>query len=389
MTTSWTRDRRGMTLIEMMIALTMFTIVLGGAMSFLRYQSRGFRIGSDRAALIQNLRYAADFMAQDLRTAGANVPDEQPVIIYAGEKTISFNADYATLLSGDPFAVYYDPDAPLGATTALLKSQRQILPGTDMAYPDTNYRQAGGVNSEAETLTFFFQLDTATARTDDYVLYRQINHLGAEVVSRNLLQTTGLPFLQYYRRVMPANAPVFVALVATGLLPAKHTKMIHMSPSDTGAFARIDSLVGTRVNFTVTNGLTGVDERIRTITRLVWLPNVGKATRLTCGDEPLPVASLTATPVVLGGGDPGMSLAWNAALDEASGEKDVVRYVLWRRILGALEWGETYQSLPAGLPNYVFVDDAVTAATTYQYALAAQDCTPKTSSLATAAGVIP
>lgn len=378
-----------MTLIEMMIALTMFTIVLGGALAFLRYQSRGLRIGSDRAALIQNLRYAADFMAQYLRTAGANVPDEQPVIIYAGEKAISFNADYATLISGDPFAVYYDPDAPAGATAALLKSQQQILPGTDMAYPDTNYRQAGGVNSAAETHTFFFEPDTATARGDDYVLYRQINHLQAEVVSRNLLQTIGVPFLQYYRLVTPANAAAFVELVPSGLLPAKHTQKIHLSPSDTGAFARIDSLVGARVNFTVTHGLTGAAERTRAITRLVWLPNVGKATKLTCGDGPLPVALLSATPVVLGGGDLGMRLTWNAAQDEASGEKDVVRYVLWRRVLGEVQWGETYQSLPAGLPNYEFVDDAVTAATTYQYALAAQDCTLTTSSLATAVGVIP
>ncbi|MGE5143323.1 MAG: PilW family protein, partial [Acidobacteriota bacterium] len=185
---------RGLTLIEMLIALTVFSVVLAGALAFLRAQGRSFALGSQRSSMLQNSRFAFDELEKDLRTAGAGAPDIQPAIVYAGPNVVAFNANYATRTPGDVFAVYYDPDVPIGAADAARKSDRFTIPTTTVAYPDTDYLQGGLINSSAETITFFFAPDSTTSRSDDYILYRQVNNLAPEVVSRNITATGAVPF---------------------------------------------------------------------------------------------------------------------------------------------------------------------------------------------------
>jgi hypothetical protein len=169
----------------------------------------------------------------------------------------------------------------------------------------------------------------------------------------------------------------------------RHTVPIHLAPSDTGLAAKIDSIRGARLSFTATNGLTGTSERRRAITRLVWMPNAGLSTKKTCGDEPiLGTVALLAAPVMVAG-LPGTRLTWNPAQDESIGEKDVERYVIWRRLNGTTDWGDPYESVPAGLPAYTYEDVAVDSAVAYEYGLAAQDCTPRLSALQKSAAVTP
>ncbi len=373
--------QRGMTLIEMVIALAVFSAVMAAALSFLRSESRAFNLGTERLNTAQNLRFAVNLLEQDLRTAGAGVPDEQPFLVYAGRDVVAFNADYTTNVKNDVFAVYYDPDAATGEVTALTRAQRVQIPNTLFTYPDTTYILAG-VNSPAETIIFFFRPDSLTARADDYGLFRQVNGRPAELVARNLLQTPGLPLFQYYRLVTPQNGPPRYEPVADALLPLVHTLPIHLSPGDTGVAGRIDSVRAVQINVTGTNGLTGAAERQRVLSRLVRFPNAGLANRRTCGDEPLLGSALVATPGAGSAGEPIVTLAWNAATDETGGEKDVVRYVIWRRLQAAPDWGDPYLSIPAGNANYAYVDGAVNSGDGYVYALAAQDCTPGLSQLA-------
>jgi hypothetical protein len=144
--------------------------------------------------------------------------------------------------------------------------------------------------------------------------------------------------------------------------------------------SRVDSLRAIEVTFTATNGMTGTAERQRTVSRMIRLPNAGLRKKKTCGDEPLLGGpAFAAAFVPLAGGEPAINLTWFPATDENGGEKDVVRYVIWRRLLADLDWGEPYLSLPAGSANYLFTDAAVGSGNTYVYALAAQDCTPQTS----------
>lgn len=372
---------RGMTLIEMLVALVVFSFVLAGALAFLRAQGRTFSLGTQRVAMLQNSRFALDELEKDLRTAGAGAPDIQPPLIYLGPSVIAFNANYLTNTPGDVFAVYYNPDAPNGSTDAVRKSGAFTIPTTAVTYPDTDYLDGGVINSAAETITFFFVPDSTTSRADDYVLYRQINNLPREVVSRNILQTAGVPFFQYLRLAVVGGAPV-IQQVPNASLPLRHSVPIHLAVSDTSPASIIDSVRTVLVSFTVTNGLSGTTERKRSLSRFIRLPNVGLASKQTCGDPPLPPTAVSAVWNPAAGGGPGVDITWGASTDELAGEKDVERYVIFRKLITDPTWGDPYLSLPPkGSSPYLQTDHDVTSGAKYMYALAAQDCTPSNSSV--------
>jgi type II secretory pathway pseudopilin PulG len=374
-----------MTLVEMLLALFVFSFVMAGALTFLNSQSKSFTLGSERVAMYQNTRFALNEMEKDLRTTGAGSPDQQPQLVYVGPSVVAFNANYWTNTPGDVEAVYYNPDAPDSAVKALKKTQKITIPTTTFGYPDTNYFFSPSENSRAETIIFYFALDTATARADDYVLWRQVNNLSPELVSRNLLQTPGLPFLQYYQLSTPAGGGTpSLNLVGAASLPWMHVNKIHLAPTDTGRVidggARIDSLRALRVNFTSTNGRTGSAERRRTLSRMIRLPNAGLVNKKTCGDEPQlggSFAPVAAPGYAADGVTPVVTITWTAATDENGGEKDVERYILWRRLAADPDWGDPIVTVPAG--TYTHTDYGVAPTTSYFYAVAAQDCTPTES----------
>ena len=139
------------------------------------------------------------------------------------------------------------------------------------------------------------------------------------------------------------------------------------------------------MSFTVTNGLTGTAERRRGLSRYIRLPNVGLANRQTCGDMPILGTALTAS---WNAGVGGVDLRWNKAVDEGTGERDVTRYVIYRRLATDLGWGDPYLSIPpVGTPTYLYTDAVVTSGAQYVYGLAAQDCTPTNSTLVPSAQV--
>jgi len=379
------RPAAGFTLVELLVALVVFSAVMAGTLGFLRSQGRAMSLGSDRMNAVQNLQFALSTIEQRLRAAGANLPGAQPAIIYAGRNVVAFNADYATNVPNDPFAIYYDPDVPAGAVTALTKAQRITLPLTTVGYPDTSYT-TGGINSPAETMIFFVAPDSTTARGDDYILFEQVNGGPPDMVSRNIIGSPTTVYFDYYRLASVAGTLSIDSLPAARL-PLVHTVPIHLAPADTGAAAVIDSIRGIRVTFTVTNGLSGAAERRYTLVRFMELPNIGIASRRTCGDAPILGTALTASSITQTDGTPAVRLAWNAATDEYAGEKDVVQYVIWRKRITDLTWGTPYLSLPAGSPTYLYDDAAVTSGATYQYQLAAADCTPSSSPTTTSAAV--
>ena len=385
MTRAAPRPAAGFTLVELLITLVVFSAVMAGTLGFLRSQGRAMSLGSDRMNAVQNLEFALTTMQQRLRAAGANLPDAQPALIYAGTNVVAFNADFATNLPNDPFAVYYDPDVPAGAVTALTKAQSITLPLTTVAYPDTSYL-IGGINSPAEPIIFFVAPDSSTARADDYALLEQVNGGPPSLVSRNIIGSPTTVYFEYYRLTRVGGAISLDSLPAAKL-PLRHSVPIHFALADTGAAAVIDSVRGIRVTLTVSNGQSGKAERRYTLVRFMELPNVGIATRRTCGDAPILGTTLTATGITQVDGTPAVRLAWNPATDEYGGEKDVVQYVIWRKRITDVTWGTPYLSLPAGSPTYLYDDAAVTSGVTYQYQLAAADCTPSSSPTTTSAPV--
>ncbi len=378
-------SERGLTLIEMLIALTVFSVVLAGALAFLRAQGRSFTLGSQRSAMLQNSRFAFDELEKDLRTAGAGTLDRQPSMVYAGAGVVAFNANYATRTPDDVFAVYYDPDVPIGAADAARTSGRFTIPTTSVAYPDSDFLQGGLINSPAETITFFFAPDSTTSRPDDYMLYRQVNNTAPEVVARSILQTGAVPFFQYYEQVVDISGSPVIQQVVNGDLPLWHSVPIHLSIQDVLPASRIDNIRAVLVSFSVTNGLSGSSERRRPLSRYIRLPNVGLSSKQTCGDPPILGTGITA---VWNAATTGVDLTWNAAVDELAGERDVVRYVVWRKSVSDSAWGDPFLSFPpARTPTYVYSDHDVTSGSKYVYGLAAQDCTPANSNLVASAEV--
>jgi prepilin-type N-terminal cleavage/methylation domain-containing protein len=382
MSTHRLRSRSGMTLIEVMVSLVIGVLVLQVALGLLGQQGRAFSRGTTAMHALQNGRYAVNALEKDVRTLGTGVVPRQPSLVYAGPDVLAFNADYATADPNDFEAVYRDPDTPAGQLEAMTAGARFTVPMTLFGYPDSSYYR-GDSNSPAETLTFFFQPDATTARGDDFALYRQVNGAAPAVIARNLLPTGGASFFEYLTVRVPEDGPTQMISVGGG--PLSHAAPLHGSPQDTGRLARVDSVRAVKVRFTVTNGLTGVQEQRRAMERTIRLPNAGLATRNVCGDAPQPTG-LGAAPVALPGGAAGVRLAWAPSVDETGGEGDVLRYILWKRVLPD-GFTDPWLSIPAGLAAYAYVDESVMPGTVVQYALAVQDCTPSRSPQSVSAAV--
>jgi hypothetical protein len=353
-----------MTLVEMMIALVVFSIAMAATTVFLRSQSTALRKGVTSMDLTQNLSYATIQLMQEIRAAGSNVPAGQPDIVYADSVVFAFNADLVSNVSGDLSAVFVDPDAPSGQVTAFRTANAITLPRTSTTYPTVDYKTSSGVTSPAETIIYWFAPDTSTSRTDDFILWRQVNNGSPEVVSRNILAWTGLKFFQYQYLNAADTASEKLAAVATNKYPITFAGTLH------------DSLRTVQINYRVTNGLTGSDERIQHVTFTVGMPNVGTAIISQCGSAPVFSSAVSATADASG---KGIDIGWTRSGDESGGENDVLKYVVWRRIPPATDWGDPLLAIPSGQASYTYADQTTTSGVTYQYAVAAQDCTPNLS----------
>jgi hypothetical protein len=209
---------------------------------------------------------------------------------------------------------------------------------------------------------------------------------------RNVIRTTGQNFFRYYYQHVPVSGTTSATLdsVPSASMPLIHSIPLHYSSTDIGAAARIDSLAAVEVNFTVINGLTGAAARSRSINFRIPLPNLGTRAVVSCGNPPILGTTLTATWLIsVAPPDTVMRLTWARATDETSGESDVRAYVIWRRDRGTADWGDPIETVPAGSATPGWTDvTAQPIAPGYDYAIAAQDCTPSLSNVATASPLV-
>ena len=372
---------RGFTMIELMISLVMVGIVMTGALRIFRSISGAVRTTVDRMDAMQNLRFGLSTVDRELRNAGAGTVEIQPTLVYITSNLVTFNADLVSRVANSPTAVFYNPDADSALSNAVTTAQRFTIPTTVVQYPDSTYRSAGAL-SPAETETLWFALDTSTARTDDYHLMRQVNNGAPDEVARNLLPFPGRPFFEWLRTDSIGNLTV----VASASLPWRHTNPVHGSLTDTGTVARIDSIRAVRVNAYATNGMTGSQQIIRELVTTVRIPNAGLTKQRSCGDVPIFNGTVVAvsTGVV---GNPRIHLTWTPAVDETAGERDIERYLIYRRT-AAGTYDDALAIVPAGQASYSYDDGAVFEDSTYYYGVTALDCTPLESSMRTSGAVL-
>jgi len=371
--------RRGFSLVELMIAIVVMAVVLAGTMNFFMGQSRTFRKATTDMVLLQNARFATDLLNEHFRAVGANLTVGQPSVIYADQNTFAFNADYATNISGDIDAVYYEPKAPTNQVQSLLKAQAFTIPQSApaLAYPAADYVTGAGVPSPAEAITFWFSPDTETTRTDDYVLMRQVNASTPEVVVRNVLPDSVYPFFRYmYLKTDSATSVQTIDTIPTATLPVTYA---------TSNIVANDQMRGVIISFIVTNGLADTAERIRPVSVIASLPNIGLRPLQTCGGKPLPPSA----PTVANAGVGNIKVSWTASPDEGGGERDVIRYSVTRMASFAPGVWQNVASIPAGGGPYSYTDSGLNTGVQYWYAVAAQDCTPAFSASSSSAGLFP
>ncbi|MEO8879200.1 MAG: prepilin-type N-terminal cleavage/methylation domain-containing protein [Gemmatimonadaceae bacterium] len=372
------RQRKGFSLIELMIAIVVMAVVLAGTMNFFMGQSRTFRKATTDMVLLQNARFATDLLNEHFRSVGANLTVGQPAVIYADKNTFAFNADYATNVAGDIDAIYYEPKATTSETQSLLKAQAFTIPQSApaLSYPGADYISGAGVPSPAETITFFFAPDTETARTDDYVLERQVNAAAPEVVVRNVLPDSVYPFFRYMYLKTDGVGNQTLDTIPGSSLPATYANSLLIAN---------DSLRSVIISFTVTNGLADTAERTRPVSVIASLPNIGIRQLKTCGSKPLPVAAPTVTNAGVGS----LKVQWDASGDETGGERDVIRYNVTRMASFAPGVWTNVASIGAGGGPYSYVDSGLNTRVQYFYAVAVQDCTPAFSASASSGGLFP
>jgi prepilin-type N-terminal cleavage/methylation domain-containing protein len=389
------RPRRGFTLAEVMVSLVVFGIIMSAAFGFLLAQSKGFRTISTKSAQIQNGRFGRDIMRQQLRTAGTNVTDDQPIVVYANDSVFAFNSDLTTNdVDSARFtgAVYVDVHATTAEISAVSLADAFTIPGSSpgFTYPLADYASVAGTAGDAELLIFRFTRDTSSSNASDFMLLRQVNGGTPEIIATGLRKSQTTPFFRYWYDPSRYNTSLTdLDTVPRAWLPLAKTVARRGITPDTGTApsTRIDQIRGVEVTYEATTPVNGTRNVVR---YTVPMPNTAVSRQArACGRPPIAPSAASAT------WEPdsdAVLLSWGKAIDDGSGETDAVRYVLWRRFSGAAVWGDPLATVGVvgGTVTYRYKDAGVDRGSnrSYQYGLAVQDCTPNLSTLAASGTVV-
>src|SRR3977135_1523773 len=178
------RRRFGFSLLELVVAMTLIGVTLTLPVPFFRTQVQAFGNVSGRDDARQNARYGVSMIDRELRVAGVGVVDPQPLIVQAAPYAITFNVDLVTRDINDRGASYYDPDVDPNGAASLPKTSKITLPLSAVQYPDSNYTQAVGAPSDAETISYWVAADPDPSAGGTYALFRRVNALPATVVAK-------------------------------------------------------------------------------------------------------------------------------------------------------------------------------------------------------------
>jgi hypothetical protein len=389
MHTTHLRARRGFTIAEMILAMTLMLTLIGLSTQLFRKQGNFVAAQSGRLDAQQNSRFAMSMLERELRVAGVGVVDQQPLLVMAGPLGMTFNEDLAANDTGDYGAVYQNPDADSLTVGVLRSANKYVLPGTSKQYPDTTYMASGNIPSNAETISYWLSQDSSVSRSHEYILWRRVNATSPRMVARGIIYNGATdPIFRYYKPDTLGN----LVEISQAILPVTHSAPIHGSQADTAKSALLDSIKQVRVQFSSVfrNPRTPGDSIVRRMDMTILLKNAGLIHHNTCGNAPLAVSSVTATVTAANGTTiPAtyVTVSWGASTDDGAGEKDVERYAIYRRLAAASTFDQPIGSVPAGHTTYSFQDFDLVTGQQWVYGVSAQDCTPLNSSATTSATV--
>jgi Tfp pilus assembly protein FimT len=357
------RARAGFSMVEMIFAVSITVLVFSIAIPFFRAQTRAMDAGAGKLDAFQSARYAVARIESDLRFAGGEVG--QPVMVQAAPFAIAFNANrQGRTTTTDPNASYWDASLDTLTSQSWLVSRATTLRKSSKTYPTSAYTTPNGTTSLAETIQYFLHADTSGGRTNQYVLYRRINDRDSTLVTRNLYVASDSSF---FFRYYVTNAAGTTSAVANASTP------IYWDDS----LARDDSMTAVQIR------ATGVfyDARARAnvyrqLYTTVKLRNAFKLLPINCGAVPATPDSLGVTVENAPAGQKlDVRLDWTSVAGDSTAPRDVRQYILYRRVNGATTWIPIGSKPARGARNYRYLDLAIpVAAGTYQYGLAARDC---------------
>jgi prepilin-type N-terminal cleavage/methylation domain-containing protein len=374
--------RAGFTLLEMLVSITLLAIVLGLTVPFFRVQVQAFGGISGRDDAHQNARYGVATIDRELRVAGVGVVDPQPLVVQAAPNAITFNVDLVSRDINDKGAAYYDPDIDPNAAASLRNGSKITLPLSGIQYPDSNYLQNAGAVSEAETVSFWVAPDPDPAAGGTYALFRRVNNLPPTVVAKALVLPPNEPVFRYFK----ADTLGQLIEIPQNMLPIYHTAAIHNSKADTAKSALTDSIRVVRVRlsgqYTDRKGI----KNVRPVETGVRIMNAGLLHFHTCGDPPIFGQGVNV--VATNNPAPRVTVSWNASVDQSAGEKDVEQYSIYRRSVTSPSFSEPIASVPAGNPNYQYIDTQVQSGDQWVYGVAAVDCGGQSSAVSSSLVVV-
>lgn len=376
------RARAGYTLAELLMALTLTVMIFGAAVPFFRVQTRSVQTDLGRTDALQTARFAQNTMDRELRNIGIGVTRaiassgimrDQPKIIQAAEFAVTFNTDLVTRDTGDVSAVHYDPNVDSLLASVLPLSRAITLPRSSIQYPDYTYLKRDLTKSGAETISYWASVDSTASATDEYVLFRRVNDGPIGVVATGIRIPAGQSLFRYTR--VRANSQL--DSIPSASLPLYWTSASGLADSVRSVQINLQGIFKDR---NLQNQAVNV---IRSVTAQTSLMNMGLSGKGTCGDIPLSSSAPIAVPILdaVTGAVIGVRIGFLASIDEATGEKDVERYVIYRRTAGGT-YTEPLANVGKGGGPYVF-DDFDVFPEVREYGVAAQDCSPANSNIRT------
>ncbi len=404
---------RGFTLVEIMIALFVGSLLIMISYNVLTSQKKAADAQNEYVSAQQNARIALETIEREIRMAGLNIDDfnGQPVFIDAAPYQVVFNGDLSSGIGGVP---------GMNVNQSVnLSDGGPYIPGS---HPGEHLGGLESYNNNAETIRFTMDMnDDGIVATDDhyvdsrnpndYALYREENGTKKDIIAYGIRGRENYPngmfpqpLFKYYGDFNDNGTVVLwgddnndgilsqseIATI-TPVNEALLDKIIEVEITVEAESAKMEASFNGRYS---SPGAPRMYRNV-TMTSKVRARNVGtgEMNLHACGDPPSPPTSLTAidTPADDGGS---ISLSFDASYDEQSGETDVESYTVYRRVDGDDEWLCIGSVVPKLAGSYSFEDDDHTIAGApeigefYYYYVSAWDCRPQESSPSNVVGPV-
>jgi prepilin-type N-terminal cleavage/methylation domain-containing protein len=358
--------RRGFTLVEMMVAVTLTLAVFAITIPFVKAQSRALGANAGRLESEQIARFAQRWIDRELRAAAGD--SGQPVLVQAGGMSLSFNANVLASDTTDPVALGVEAGADTTLTMSWRLANASVLPRTTVTYPTRNYTATDGGASRIETIHYFLHPDTISGRSDVYVLYRRVNARDSVAMVRGVYVPTGRTFFSYQRLVNGVLTDIPAAELPI-LWTNTAVDEIRAVVIQSGGFFR--------------NRQTNTDV-VRTASWITALPNRVREVSTACTGAPGEVDDLDVQKSGSTSRPFRVRLTWDASEDDGDETSNATKYVIERRLSTSATWVGILTISAVEFDDYEWTDNLpLLASGTYQYAVRVVGCggelSPRTS----------